>query len=82
MRRLLQIALSVLGVTLLGAATNVATGVLPSGWLRYRWVAWPAIVVLVLILIILEVVEKRSAGKPTHSQPLRARRILIDRVRR
>lgn len=71
-----------LGVALLGAATNVATGVLPSEWTPYRWVAWPAAATFVLVLIILELTGKRDADKPDRNRPVLARRILIDRVRR
>lgn len=82
MRRGTQVALSVLGVALLGAATNVATGILPSAWKSYLWLAWPAIGILIIVLIILEIAaQRRPTGQPQRHHPVMARSILIRRVR-
>lgn len=78
----MQIVLSVLSLALLGVATNIATGVLPKGWVRYRWVSWPAAGLFVLFLIFLEMKDKRQAERSSRHHPVAARRIFIDRVHR
>ncbi|WP_433832152.1 NACHT domain-containing protein [Actinoplanes sp. CA-015351] len=82
MKRGSQLVLSVLGVALLGAATNIATGVLPETWEPYLWLAWPAAVVLVITLIVVELRGRDEPAAPDVRHPEVARRILIDRVRR
>ena len=78
----MQIVLSVLSLALLGVATNIATGVLPQGWTRYRWVSWPAVGLFVLLLIFLEMKDKKQADRSSPHHPAAARRIFIDRVHR
>jgi tetratricopeptide (TPR) repeat protein len=58
MRRLSRVstlALPLIAVVLLPAATNVATGALPAGWKPYLWVAWPLAGLLVVPVVIAEV---------------------------
>jgi hypothetical protein len=55
----------VLASTVIGAVvaatTNIATGVFPESWRPYLWLAWPALGVLVVVLVILDqVVHRRS----------------------
>ncbi|MEU4478058.1 NACHT domain-containing protein [Micromonospora sp. NPDC023966] len=82
MRRVVMVGLSVIVVALLGVATNVATGALPERWSPYLWLAWPLVLLLVSVLVVIEVHRGReprgtgSAGAP------RARKVLLDRVRR
>jgi hypothetical protein len=80
MRRSAQVVLSVLCLALLGAATNIATGVLPRDWAPYRWLAWPLTALLVLVLVGVELRGQRIDGSAS-GHPALARRILISRVR-
>ncbi|MFF3445432.1 NACHT domain-containing protein [Streptosporangium sp. NPDC002721] len=72
--------LSVLFIALLGVATNVATGVLPSSWHDRLWVAWPLMFVIVVATAVLEVVQKDE--QPADFPSAQARNELIRRVRR
>ncbi|MGS2612951.1 NACHT domain-containing protein [Micromonospora sp. LZ34] len=76
------IVLSVICVALLGVATNVATGALPQGWSPYLWVAWPLLILLVLVLVVVEVSGAREPRGVGPASEARARRALLDRVRR
>ncbi|MBE3008315.1 NACHT domain-containing protein [Microbispora sp. NEAU-D428] len=80
MLRRAQIVLSVLFIALLGVATNVATGVLPSSWDKHLWVAWPLMIVIVIGAAVLEVAQKDE--QPTSFPSAQARTELIRRVRR
>ncbi|GHE39849.1 hypothetical protein GCM10017673_47770 [Streptosporangium violaceochromogenes] len=80
MLRRAQIVLSVLFIAMLGVATNVATGVLPSAWQNRLWVAWPLMVVIVIATAVLEIVQKDE--QPTDFPSTQARAELIRRVRR
>ncbi|WP_170201403.1 NACHT domain-containing protein [Actinocorallia herbida] len=80
MLRRAQIILSVMFVALLGIATNIATGVLPSSWQGRLWVAWPLLIVILIAAAVLEVSQKDepSPDFPSHQ----ARDELLRRVRR
>lgn len=80
MLRRAQIVLSVLFIAMLGVATNVATGVLPSAWESRLWVAWPLMLVIVIATAVIEVVQKEE--RPTDFPSTQARTELIRRVRR
>ncbi|MEU4536203.1 NACHT domain-containing protein [Streptosporangium sp. NPDC023825] len=80
MLRRAQIVFSVLFIAMLGVATNVATGVLPSAWESRRWVAWPLMLVIVIATAVLEVVQKDEP--PADFPSTQARIELIRRVRR
>lgn len=82
MRRVSTVVLSVICVALLGVATNVATGALPQGWSPYLWVAWPLLILLVLVLVVVEVSGAREPRGIGPASEARARRALLDRVRR
>ncbi|EEP72173.1 protein kinase [Micromonospora sp. ATCC 39149] len=82
MRRVATVVLSVVCVTLLGVATNVATGALPARWTPHLWLAWPALVVVVAALTVVEVRRARESAPVTGVTATHARRVLLDRVRR
>ncbi|SCG78502.1 NACHT domain-containing protein [Micromonospora echinaurantiaca] len=82
MRGVSRVVLSVVGVALLGVATNVATGALPAGWSPYLWLAWPLLILLVLVLVAVEVRAAREPREATPAGAARARRVLLERVRR
>jgi tetratricopeptide (TPR) repeat protein len=56
-RRLTEITIVILGI-LIGALTNVATGVLPemlpAEWRQYLWLSWLPLGVVVLLVVVLE----------------------------
>lgn len=79
MVRRAQIVLSVVFVALLGVATNVATGVLPSSWRGHLWVAWPLLLVIMIGAAVLEVGQKDE--RPADFPSVQARGELIQRVR-
>ncbi|WBB65952.1 NACHT domain-containing protein [Micromonospora sp. WMMD812] len=82
MHRVTTVVLSVICVALLGVATNVATGAMPDGWSPYLWLAWPLLVVVMVALIAVEVARAREPRPPGRASEARARRVLLDRVRR
>ncbi|MEU6078006.1 NACHT domain-containing protein [Micromonospora sp. NPDC047074] len=69
-------------VALLGVATNVATGALPDGWTPYLWLAWPLLMLLVSVLVVVEVQRGREPRRAATAVPARSRRVMLDRVRR
>ncbi|MGC4804220.1 NACHT domain-containing protein [Micromonospora sp. DT233] len=81
MRRVSTVVLSVVGVALLGVVTNVATGVLPARLSPYLWLAWPLLPVVVVALTVVET-RRARAPAPAGVPAARARRVLLDRVRR
>ncbi|MER7272048.1 NACHT domain-containing protein [Micromonospora carbonacea] len=82
MRRVTTVVLSVVCVTLLGVVTNVATGALPDGWTPHLWLAWPALAVVVVALMVVEIRRSREPTPATGVAAAHARRVLLDRVRR
>ncbi|MFI6261385.1 NACHT domain-containing protein [Micromonospora sp. NPDC051006] len=82
MHRVTTVVLSVICVALLGVATNVATGALPDGWSPYLWLAWPLLGALVVALVAVEVSRAREPRPASPTVAARARRVLLDRVRR
>ncbi|NBE85243.1 NACHT domain-containing protein [Micromonospora rubida] len=82
MRRVTTVVLTVVCVTLLGVVTNVATGVLPDRWSPYLWVAWPLLAFVATALTVVEVRRAREPGPVGGASAARARRVLLDRVRR
>ncbi|WP_200210145.1 NACHT domain-containing protein [Micromonospora coerulea] len=82
MRRVIMVALSVIVVALLGVATNVATGALPEGSSPYLWLAWPLLILLVVVLVVIEATRGREPRLAATASPARARRVLLERVRR
>ncbi|MGW0804299.1 NACHT domain-containing protein [Nonomuraea sp. NPDC002799] len=80
MLRRAQVVLSVVFIALLGVATNVATGVLPSSWQGHLWVAWPLMLVILIGAAVLEVSQKDE--RPAEFPSAQARSELIRRVRR
>ncbi|MET8909424.1 NACHT domain-containing protein [Micromonospora sp. NPDC004551] len=82
MRRVVMVGLSVVVVALLGVATNVATGALPARWSPYLWLAWPLVLLLVAVLVLIEVQRGREPRRAGPAGAARARRVLLERVRR
>ncbi|MFC8846506.1 MULTISPECIES: NACHT domain-containing protein [unclassified Micromonospora] len=82
MRRVTMVVLSVVCVTLLGVVTNVATGALPDEWTPRLWLAWPALAVVVVALMVVEIRRARESAPVTGVTATHARRVLLDRVRR
>jgi hypothetical protein len=82
MHRVSTVVLSVICVALLGVATNVATGALPERWSPYLWLAWPLLILLILALVAVEVARAREPEPTTVAGAARARRVLLERVRR
>lgn len=82
MRRVVMVGLSVIVVALLGVATNVATGALPGRWSPYLWLAWPLVLLLVTILVVIEVQRGREPRRIGTAGAARARKVLLERVRR
>ncbi|WP_433687424.1 NACHT domain-containing protein [Micromonospora carbonacea] len=82
MRRVTTVVLSVVCVTLLGVVTNVATGALPDGWTPHLWLAWPALAVVVVAVMVVEIRRARESAPVTGVAAAHARRVLLDRVRR
>ncbi|NES31822.1 NACHT domain-containing protein [Micromonospora terminaliae] len=82
MRRVVMVGLSVVVVALLGVATNVATGALPARWSPYLWLAWPLVLLLVAVLVLIEVQRGREPRRSGTAGAARARRVLLERVRR
>ncbi|MBF9130656.1 NACHT domain-containing protein [Plantactinospora sp. S1510] len=82
MHRVVTVALSVIVVALLGVATNVATGALPEKWTPYLWLAWPLLVLLVTVLVVIEAQRGREPRRAAATAPARGRRVLLERVRR
>ncbi|MCO1596846.1 NACHT domain-containing protein [Micromonospora sp. RHAY321] len=82
MHRVTTVVLSVICVALLGVATNVATGALPDRWSPYLWLAWPLLLLLVLALVAVEVIRSREPRQMGAPATARARRVLLERVRR
>lgn len=82
MQRATTVALSVVCFTLLGVATNVASGLLPPVLDPYLWLAWP---LLLLLLGVTITVEVRGRGRHRRGwgerASARARRVLLERVR-
>src|SRR5574341_770020 len=56
---LLIVAVEVLA-TLIAVVTNVATGALPDAWHPYLWLAWPVLVVLVIVGLLVAVQLHRA----------------------
>ncbi|MFE9955018.1 NACHT domain-containing protein [Micromonospora sp. NPDC005299] len=81
MRRVVMVGLPVIVVALLGVATNVATGALPARWSPYLWLAWPLVLLLVTVLVVIEVQRGREPRTGT-AGAARARKVLLERVRR
>ncbi|MEU1839902.1 NACHT domain-containing protein [Micromonospora chersina] len=82
MRRVVMVGLSVIVVALLGVATNVATGALPGRWSPYLWLAWPLVLLLVTVLVVIEVQRGREPRRIGAAGAARARKVLLERVRR
>ncbi|MFG2163344.1 NACHT domain-containing protein [Micromonospora chersina] len=82
MRRVVMVGLSVIVVALLGVATNVATGALPGRWSPYLWLAWPLVLLLVTVLVVIEVQRGREPRRIGTAGAARARKVLLERVRR
>ncbi|MDO3703603.1 NACHT domain-containing protein [Micromonospora sp. C28SCA-DRY-2] len=77
-----RVVLSVICLALVGVVTNVATGALPEGWSPYLWLAWPLLILLVLVLVAVEVLGAREPRGAAPAGAARARRVLLERVRR
>jgi MFS family permease len=70
---------------LVAIATNVSTGVLPSSWHPYLWLAWPALGLLVVIELLLTATvyraDRNSAGQVNTERAMFSRRSLLSAVR-
>ncbi|WP_320069548.1 NACHT domain-containing protein [Micromonospora sp. RTGN7] len=82
MRRVITVVLSVVCGALLAVVTNVATGVLPARLSPYLWIAWPLLPVVVVALAAVETRRAREPAPVGGGPAARARRVLLDRVRR
>ncbi len=78
-RTSLQLIIGLIAVfsALLGAATNIATGILPATWQPYLWLAWPVLIVSLISLIVLVVWQAQHEPQPPAD---RLRRAYLERM--
>lgn len=56
------VGLPLIGLVLLPAVTNIATGALPEKWQPYQWVAWPLAALLAIPVVVAEVRSRRRTS--------------------
>jgi hypothetical protein len=78
MRRSLTalIALAVIGLVLLPAATNIGANAIPDSWAPHLWLAWPVGVLLAVPVIYVEIRDRRRGQSPVTTTPDQAAREL------
>jgi len=64
-----------------GAATNIATGVLPGSWRPFLWLAWPVLGLLLLVVVVVEQVQhRRSEAMVSGEQTRAAPTVVIQKI--
>jgi hypothetical protein len=77
-------ALAVLVTAALAVATNIATADLPEDWKPPRWLAWSAVIGLIVLAVVIAVAERWSAeafGSDVTGRDAFNRRRMIEKVR-
>jgi uncharacterized BrkB/YihY/UPF0761 family membrane protein len=66
MKRTLVLAGAAISVVVLGILTNIATNLLPEGYLPPPWIVWTALIVVALSFIIFTFWQERVPDTERH----------------
>src|SRR6476469_369790 len=82
-RRLTESTIVILGI-LIGALTNIATGVLPdmlpADWKQYLWLSWVPLGVIIVLVVVLEWRVSRDEPPSTMGDSVQGDKVGGDKV--